>query len=653
MHTGKTNGEAFGKDGDFDSHDCLSIDSLTASTTALASCSAIAQQPLLNAKRCKFSSDGYREFSTGQSPVNSPNLPLDPSHRLPTARPPLSPIHFPICYSCLSANICELGVFFISFGPELVWIWSKVLRGHIGKRVQKLEGGDCWAAISISGSLVLLLSWGAQNCGIAVISEKEKKELTSGAKQTPPIVNALKSNISGAELTGISQLNRDRMIKLTFTKTIGAGFSNTRHLILETMERYSNLILLDENDIVLETAKHIHPADNRFRSILPGQPYSMPPEFKGTSLEEWLKDPSADTLRSVAGFGKKLLERLSEMDMQNALLCLNGFYKEEDISLFIPQMIKKYLTALPVLLEGASALPDTDITDTGRIAVLSPIADGTFTKRRKAVTDLIGHETVRREKQTADIEKLLHEEDAEKYKKYGDALVANAWQITPGSQEASVAYWDNKGNEIKETVPLDPRLSASKNAARYFAKYKKIISAQERAAKVLIKVKEELEDLRELMAIIESMDDTESIALVEEELGIKNAKKRKNVKKKTAAPLPPHKKFDLGYALVFAGLSSKGNRYVTFKLANPDDIWFHAQGVPGAHVILRFTSAPTEEEKDKALQFCASLAAKYSKNGNNPGQRVDYTLRKYVSPIKGGEANVTYREFKSVAAGRN
>jgi predicted ribosome quality control (RQC) complex YloA/Tae2 family protein len=67
-------------------------------------------------------------------------------------------------------------------------------------------------------------------------------------------------------------------------------------------------------------------------------------------------------------------------------------------------------------------------------------------------------------------------------------------------------------------------------------------------------------------------------------------------------------------------------------------------------VILRFTSTPSEEEKEEAIRFCASIAAKYSKNSNNPGQRVDYTLRKYVSSIKGGEANVTYKEFKSTSA---
>jgi predicted ribosome quality control (RQC) complex YloA/Tae2 family protein len=544
------------------------------------------------------------------------------------------------------------GVLPISFGPELVWIWSRDLKKHIGKRVRKLEGGDSWVAVSVSGNAVLLLSWGAQNCGIAVISDKEKKDLIASAKQAPPIVNALKSNISGAELTDVCQLNRDRIIRLTFTKTIGAGFSNTRHLTLEMMERYSNLIFTDENNTVLETAKHIHPADNRFRSVLPGHPYSLPPEFNGITLEDWLQHPSSETLRSVAGFGKKLLERLSGMEAERTARCLNGFYKNEtDTSPYAPQMIKIYLTALPELLEGASPLPDTTVTDTGHLAVLSPIADVSINRRRKAVTDQIQRETVRRERQTEDIEKLLHEEDAEKYKKYGDALVANSWQITSGAEEACVTYWDSEGNEIRETVPLDPRLSAAKNAACYYAKYKKIISARERAVKILAKVKEELDDLREQFAIAMSMDDPESLALVEGELGIKITKGPKNGRKKAAVPLPPHKRFDLGYALVFAGLSSRGNRYVTFKLAASDDIWFHAQGVPGAHVILRFTSTPAEEEKDEAIKFCASIAAKYSRNGNSPGQRVDYTLRKFVSPIKGGEANVTYRNFKSIAAG--
>ena len=284
-----------------------------------------------------------------------------------------------------------------------------------GKRVRKLEGGDSWVAALSLGNCPLL-SWGSQNWWIAVISEKEK-ELLAGSKQTPPIVNALKSSISGAELTGVCQLNRDRIIRLTFTKIIGAGFSNTRHLTLEMMERYSNLIFTDENETILETAKHIHPADNRFRSVLPGHHYSMPPEFNVIPLEDWLRDPTSDTLRSVAGFGKKLLEKLSEVEVERAARLLDGFYKNEtDTSLYTPQKIKNYLTVLPELLEGASPLPDAAVSDTGHLTVMSPIADVSIQRRRKAVTDQIRREIVRRERQIKDIEKLLYEEDADKYK---------------------------------------------------------------------------------------------------------------------------------------------------------------------------------------------------------------------------------------------
>lgn len=545
-----------------------------------------------------------------------------------------------------------MGAFIISFGPELVWIWCKLTEKLKGRKVRKVEGGDSWVALSLSGGEVLLLSWGAQNCGIAQISEKEKKELRAGAKQTPPITNAIKSNIGGAELTDVIQLKRDRIIRLTFTKVIGAGFANTRHLIIEMMERYSNLILADENDVVLETAKHIHPADNRFRSVLPGHPYSMPPEYKGIPLEKWLATPSPESLGSVAGFGKKLLGILSDAEIEKTASLLSGFYKDEsNVSSYIPQTAKNYLTALPILWEGFDPLTSGDIDDLGRFAVLSPITDSVLTKRRKALTIKIEREITRRERQIEDIERLLSKEDAEMFKRYGDALVANTGLGEAGKPEVTVKYWDENGDEITETVPLDPKYSLSKNASLYFAKYKKILAAQERAGEVLTKVREELNDLREQLAIVLPIDDAESLSLIEEGFGIKSLKDRRGGKpaKKSGPPLPPHNRFDLGYALVFVGLSSKGNRYVTFRLANPDDTWFHAQGVPGSHVILRFTSVPTEEERDDAIMFCAGLAAKYSKGGG-PGQRVDYTLRKYVSPIKGGEANVTYREFKSVIA---
>ena len=109
----------------------------------------------------------------------------------------------------------------------------------------------------------------------------------------------------------------------------------------------------------------------------------------------------------------------------------------------------------------------------------------------------------------------------------------------------------------------------------------KHMAARERAARVLKKVTQETEELQEELSMAMCLDDAESLLLLENELGL--AKPLPVRKKKDEHPAPPHRRFDLGFALAWAGLSAKGNHYVTFRLAVADDVWFHAQGVPGSH----------------------------------------------------------------------
>ena len=534
----------------------------------------------------------------------------------------------------------------MSFGPELIWIWSKELERCRGRRAQRVDGGNNSVVISFGTASDMLLSWGAQNCGAALISQKEKKSFLSSVSQTPPITNALRSHLTGAELSLVEQLRRDRILKLTFTKTVGAGFSITRCLIIEIMERFSNILLVDEDGNIIETAKHIHPADNSYRTVLPGLPYHLPPAFDGTSLEEWLASPDKSAIQKIAGFGKPLLKLLSGAELDKAVSILGSFYGGKSPSGFVPQKIGRYVTSLPELLPEAEALEDED---TGRMIALAPLRDAAFESRRKHAVRLIEKEITRRERQAEDIERLLSDDRSGLYRQYGELIVANLWQVRHNVEETELNGYDGSGKEISLKVPLDPRLSPSQNAARYFAKYKKITAAQERASALLATVKEELDDQREALALAWSISDAESLLMLEEELGTAKVPAQKRGAKKKSPPLPPHRRFEFDRALVFAGLSSKGNRYVTFKLALPDDLWFHAQGVPGSHVILRPLSALAEDELNAFKDFCASLAAYYSKARESSRQRVDYTRRRYVSPIRGGEANVTYKEFSTVA----
>lgn len=531
----------------------------------------------------------------------------------------------------------------LSFGPELVWSWSRELSALTGRRAQRVEGGGSAVIISLAGGAELLLSWGAQNCGAAVISARDKKSLLAAARQTPPITNAVKSHLTGAQLVSVAQLHRDRILEFTFRKTIGAGFATERRLVLEIMERFSNLVMTDEDGLIIETAKHIHPADNSFRTVLPGVPYHMPPLFGGSALEEWLAEPREDTLMKVAGVGRPLLKILSAYPAGLAAEYLRGLYDGASAPM-TAQKIGKYVTALPELLPGAEKLPDGS---TGTLIALAPMKDGSIENRRKAIVKHIEKEITRRERQLADIDRLIADDSPARFKLWGELIVANMWNIKHGVSEAELSGYDDDGNEISHKVPLDPRISPSQNSAAYFAKYKKIVSAQERAAALVQKVGEELDDLREELALASSVDDAQALVMLEEELGMAKAQQKRGGKKEPQ--LPPHLRFEFEKAIVCAGLSAKGNRWLTFRFASPDDWWFHAQGVPGAHVILRPTATPTDDEFEELAAFCASLAVFYSKAKNEPRRRVDYTRRKYVSPIRGGEANVTYKEFSTIA----
>ena len=536
----------------------------------------------------------------------------------------------------------------MSFGPELVWIWTRRLSALKGRRIQRIEGANSSVILSF-GSQDMLLSWGTQNCGAVLITTKEKKSLTAAATQTPPVTNALRSHLTGAQLVNIEQLRRDRIMRFEFHRTVGAGFSSVRNVILEVMERYSNLLITDEDGIILETAKHIHPADNPFRTILPGLPYHLPPQFEGIELEDWLAAPSDAAIGRIAGFGKPLLKKLAEGGATFAAGILSEFYKKTDKSgteNFITQKLGRYVTSLPVLLDGAEA----EKNDAGRIVALEPLKNSSSSARLKKIEHHLTKEIVRRERQRADILTLLSSEDDVKFKRWGELLVANMWQIKQPVSEAAIKSYGENGEEEANIVPLDVRISPSKNAERYFAKYKKLSAAKRRSAELLAKVESELADFREELDIAESLTEMPEIEMMEDELGLSAApvQKRGGAKKKEI--LPPHKRFDFACAIVVAGLSAKGNRYATFKFAQSDDVWFHAQGVPGSHVILRITGAADDEEQELLYKFCASLAANYSKAHSSARQRVDYTLRKHVSPIKGGEANVTYKEFSTMSA---
>jgi len=97
---------------------------------------------------------------------------------------------------------------------------------------------------------------------------------------------------------------------------------------------------------------------------------------------------------------------------------------------------------------------------------------------------------------------------------------------------------------------------------------------------------------------------------------------------------------------VLVGRTNHENDVLTFKRASPDDIWLHARGLPGAHVILKSGGAPPSEE---TLQQAAAIAAYFSRARGAAGAAVVFTRRRYVRKPRGAKpGQVTYTHERTL-----
>jgi predicted ribosome quality control (RQC) complex YloA/Tae2 family protein len=213
----------------------------------------------------------------------------------------------------------------------------------------------------------------------------------------------------------------------------------------------------------------------------------------------------------------------------------------------------------------------------------------------------------------------------------GDAIYANLAAIPPGSSEFVVA----SGRKIA----LDPNLTAKENAAEFFRKYKKARSGAPAMRARLQTLAANREYWEHVLWELTRADHTPAErATLLADLGPLLGLKRRT---KTKPRLQGERSHDLGGGVVaYVGRSPKDNERLTFSLAGPDDLWFHARGVPGAHVIVK-TPRKTSLT-DEQLRRAAALAATHSKASGATSVEVDYTRRKHVRRRGGGRAGLVW-----------
>ena len=535
----------------------------------------------------------------------------------------------------------------MAFGPEFISGLAGALKKFLPLRVNRIESGDTWAALKTSNENWLLFSWTSGASGICVASQNEINALKEISPSRASIAEALKSRLThGGEIFSVRQLNHDRILEFQAQRRISAGVSVKYFIILEITEPVANFILLDENYKIDEAARHSTPDVNRYRTILPGHVYNAPPEFAGINLQD-IQALKFEDVQNIKGIGRPLTrliqshwEEHENISWHSALMKLTD--EKNNISC---KVITKnnYLTRIDFDFQETLSLGN-DILKASRYGVLRPL----LRKGRERILHDIDAKLKRlvksRERHRDGLLKQLKEcEEAEIFRLKGEAIFAHIYEIPKRAENVILKDWE--GNELK--INLDPNLSPSKNAEKYFKRYKKAKGNPEEIKANLEAVKAAILEIKEQHELLEAIEDPENFNQAVKDLiewiTPKTELQKIQKRKKNQPDIPPHLSIMKDGINILVGLSARGNRYVTFKLAKSEDIWLHAHEIPGAHVIIKGVKREElENSKREILEYSAGLAAGHSSGKNSNSVPIDYTERKYIRSVPGTVALVTY-----------
>jgi predicted ribosome quality control (RQC) complex YloA/Tae2 family protein len=262
-------------------------------------------------------------------------------------------------------------------------------------------------------------------------------------------------------------------------------------------------------------------------------------------------------------------------------------------------------------------------------------------------------------------QEMATSEEAAQYRLCGDLLLAHQSEISQGQKHVTLQNYFGEGPDVV-TVSLDPRFDAVGNAQRYFNKYHKLRRALELVPGQIEHNNVELLTIEQLLTDLVLAEDAAEVAHVKDEVRAagyirgkaafdkkaqKAAKKGKRGKQAKGKPVPPgggvplHIQSREGFTLL-VGKNSRQNEDVTFRQASANDIWLHARGVAGAHVIIK---AAGRQVPQSAIEQAAGLAAYYSEARGTTSAPVDYTLQRYVRHMKnGGPGMVIYDRERTI-----
>ena len=486
----------------------------------------------------------------------------------------------------------------------------------------------------------------------------------------PGFCMLLRKHIQNGRILSITQPGMERILNFRIEHLDEMGDLRTKQLIIELMGKHSNIIFCDENDVIIDSIKHISAMVSSVREVLPGKDYFIPhtqdkadpleadralfmervfsgaqPCFKAlyTSFTGLSPAIAHEICHRAGGNADLSTAALEEGGRQALWEAFSSMMDEVRSGQFHPCIV--YEGGKPPVPAEYAAFPLTSYPADRRkeYASISALLEdyyaekNTVTRIRQRSSDLrrIVSNALERNVKKYDLQlkQMRDTEKRDKYRVYGELLNTYGYGAEPGAKSLTCPNYYT-GEDL--TIPLDPTLTAGENAKKYFEKYNKLKRTFEALSELTLETKAEVEHLESISTSLDIAQKEDDLVQIREELiesGYLHRKGGGRSKKVKITSVPFHYISSDGYD-IYVGKNNYQNDELTFRFASGGDWWFHAKGIPGSHVVVKAKGA---ELPDATFEDAARLAAYYSRGRGSEKVEVDYTEKKNVKKPAGAK----------------
>ncbi len=557
--------------------------------------------------------------------------------------------------------------------------YDAAVMAAVCREINEMRGARCEKVYGLSGEEIsiilrghgdsrrLYINAGASSPRMCFSSEDADNPATP-----PNFVMMLRKHIAGAVFEGADMMGSERAARLTFDTRDEMGFPCKRYLIVEIMNKYSNMILCRDGDKIVGASRTVDFTTSRLRQVLPGMTYETPPKQNKVDILDVDRDAlfraaadAGDTpadkflIRGFAGLSPLLCREIAYRagGSADAATCDCDGGRLWDAFSRVRETISTGEACEMSLVCDEAGRPfefgAVDIVEYGdaypKKTFMSPSAMVEEFFRERGRADRVsqrGHDIVKlvaaaRRRIERKIEKLSeeleHAAEGEKYKRAGDIINSNLHLLRRGMTEAElVDYYDPECKTVR--VTLDGRLSPSDNAQANYKKYAKCKTSA-------VVTSQQMELARAELDYIETVEDALSRASGDAELDELRAELsaagyaktlRSSAKGRVKSQPPqPDKYVTSGGYTVLCGKNNMQNDRLTMKTAAGGDWWFHVKGAPGSHAVM--ITPVGEEPSEVDFTEAAMIAAVNSSQRDGVSVAVDYTQVKNVKKPSGSK----------------